>query len=489
LASAGPKTEPGGLAVRSPADASQGRIFYVSLGSIKSGFQMFGHRFRAGCVACLLAVGGVTAGQVAPTGGFPSKIDELEQAGQLLTQGKGDEAYKLILEAVKKYPVLPPARLILARMLLRASPPQARSVLEQAAAENPDHPEVFLTIASLAMGEGRVTETILSAQKILDLAAAPRWTADQKTTFNREARAALASAYEARGDWENARTHFAAWLELDPKNGLTRQRYATCLFHLDKADQALAEFQTAVKDDATLLPASVMMARQYMMKNDDKKASEFFEKAVKQEANNARVHIAYADYLLQLDKIDAAKQQTDLAAKIDPKNLEVQKMQGMVARYGRDYSNAIRIFREILASAPADFSASNQLALILADMSDEASKKQALQYAEVNARQYQNNIAALSTYGFCLYRTGNSNQARQVLLKCTANAQVTPDIVYFLALTLADDPTIPKDETTRLLKNALDSKGFFFYRKEAKALHDKLAAEVKPESKDKAKGG
>jgi hypothetical protein len=59
-------------------------------------------------LAFLLTI--VTLSASAQTPGLPQKIDEIENAGQLLSQGKVDEAFKQIQEAVKKYPVLPPAR-------------------------------------------------------------------------------------------------------------------------------------------------------------------------------------------------------------------------------------------------------------------------------------------------------------------------------------------------------------------------------------------
>src|SRR5207244_9258414 len=116
-------------------------------------------------------------------------------------------------------------------------------------------------------------------------------------------------------------------------------------------------------DDVTQLPASVMMARQYMLKADPKKAADWFEKAVKQEANNGKVHVAYADFLLQQDNLEKAKLHSEQAVKLDPKNIEVQRMQGIIARYSRDYVTAMRIFQEMLNTSPADQIASNQLAL------------------------------------------------------------------------------------------------------------------------------
>jgi tetratricopeptide (TPR) repeat protein len=434
------------------------------------------------------------AGPVPSTGPLPAKIEELETAVQLIHQNKLEDALKSIQEACKKYPALPPAKLILARLVLqivqqqKGDHRQVRVLLEQAAADAPNNPEVYRTMADLAHAEMRITEVILNAQKILELAEAPLWTAEQKKNHQLFARAALATAFESRGDWANAKTHLAAWLALDPKNGIARSRYAIAIFNDakdNKPDDAFAEFQQAAKDDATMLPATVMMARQYMLKSDMKKAGEWFEKASKQEANNARVQVAYADYLLQQDNVELAKQHSEQAARLDPKNIEVQRMQGMIARYGRDYATAMRIFQEMLNTSPADHIASNQLALILADMSDEASKKRALQLAEVNARQYQNDLNTLATYGYCLYRNGNVEQAKQLLAKLALNP-IGPDVVYYLALTLSEAKET-KEEASKMLKKALESNGFFFFKREAKTLNDKLEKELKDMPKEKNK--
>src|SRR5438309_638536 len=88
-----------------------------------------------------------------PVGQMPAKIEELEAAGQLITQGKIDEAFKKIEEAVKKHPILPPPRLILARFMIAVKYPQWRIYLEQAATDSPDHPDVYLTLGEVAFDE------------------------------------------------------------------------------------------------------------------------------------------------------------------------------------------------------------------------------------------------------------------------------------------------------------------------------------------------
>ena len=156
-----------------------------------------------------------------------SKNEEVEKAAALFQKGKIDESFLQLKEAVKITPSLPPARLMLTRFFLSSNQPQlARAQLELAFNENPDHPEIYLTNASIALSEGRLADTILNCRTALDLSAAERWSSERKSTFRREARAGLATAFESRQDWASARKELTFWLEFEPKNGVMRQRLA-----------------------------------------------------------------------------------------------------------------------------------------------------------------------------------------------------------------------------------------------------------------------
>jgi uncharacterized protein (TIGR02996 family) len=433
-------------------------------------------RGRATLAAVLLMALAVPAlaGPVSSTAAPAQKIEEIEKAGVALQKGQIDEAYKLLQEAVKKKPDLPPARLMLARLFLaaREGQTQGRAVLEQAAAENPDHPEIYLTNGSLALGDGRLTDTILNCERVLALATAERWTVDQRKAFQNQARAGLASAYEARRDWAGARTHLTAWLESDPKNGQVRTRLARALFFLDKADDAYAELQRAVKDDATLEPPTVTMGKLWTNKGDFIKAREWLERAIKAEPSSVRVHLAYADWLLQQNEAEQAKIHADTAAKARADDAEVLKLQGLIARVQKDLGGAEKVFRRVHQDAPGDFFASNQLALVLADQSDKEQRSRAVQLAEVNARANPRSPEALATLGYVYYRVGNLDGALQALQAAVSSGQAAPDTVYYWALALNDRDKA--DDAKKLLKGALESKGLFVYRKEAQALADKL---------------
>jgi uncharacterized protein (TIGR02996 family) len=453
-------------------------------------------RFRPGAalaalLAALLASGRAAAGPVPSTSTPEDKIAEIEKAVAALQKGQVDEAYKLLQEAAKKHPHLPPPRLMLARLFIKSDnrdiQAQGRGILERAAIENPDHPAVYYQLGALALGDGRLTEAMLCCQKALELMASDRWTADQKKFFQSECRPTLAIACERRGDWAGARAHLAALLELNPKDGQLRQRLATALFFLNKADEAYAELKEAYKNNPLLDPPKVTMGRLWVNKGDSPEAKKWFDQAVKDEPNSVKVRVAYADWLIQQGDINQAKIHLDTAAKNRVDDIDVLKGQGLIARLQKDLVAAKKYFHDAHNYAPGDFFAANQLALVLADQSNEDDRRKALQLAEVNARQYPNSAEALATLGYVNYRNGNKENALEALKRASSGGTVSADIVYFLALVLVD---YNKDEeAAKFLKGAIDSKGVFVYRKEATALHEKLAKKLpaKDEKKEATK--
>ncbi|MFO0808507.1 MAG: tetratricopeptide repeat protein [Gemmataceae bacterium] len=451
------------------------------------------NRFSARASAILLAVALAipatarlaTAGPVGSNTTPQAKDENIEKAGAALMKGRIDEALTHLQEAVKKNTSLPPARVMLARLCFQAKElqQQGRAQLELAAKENPDHPTVYLTNAGLAMGEGRVTDAVLNAEKALQYSDHPRWVADQKKQFQLNAREVLASAASYREDYASARTHLNALLELE-KSGKTRMRLGEALFFLDKPDDAMIELQQAVKDDPSLLSPAVQMAYLWTRKGDTKKAREWLDKAVKAEAGNIRVHLAYADWLLQQNDIDQAKIHADTAEKQDPNSPDVLKLKGLIARIQKDLGTAEKIFRRVYNEQPNDFFASNQLALVLADQTDQNARTKALQHAQVNASANQRNGEAMATYGYVLYRTSQLDEALKVLQATLqgTNGQMSADMAYYLALVLNEKEKA--EDAKNILDGALKAKGLFVYRKEAQTLFDRLSKE-KPKDKPK----
>jgi Tfp pilus assembly protein PilF len=403
----------------------------------------------------------------------PSADKELEVAAVKAREGKIDEAYGVIKEKAAKHPEWPPARLILARLLFNANQAApGRHALEQAAAEAPDDPDVYLTLGGIALGEGRISDARLNFDQVLLLIASGHWNAEKTTILRREALAGQATVAEAREDWKTTRERLNGWLAIEPKNGRVRQRLGRALFQLGKSEDAFAAFTQAVKDEPALEPAAVSMALLQSRKGDFKKAEEWFDYARKLEPKSARARLEHARWLLDQGRASDARGEIDEALKLDPAMKEAQKVQALIAWHLRNLAAAETILEPLHRDAPADFAVANLLALALIEQDDAAKQSRGLQLADVNAMQAPRSAEVVATLGWALYRAGKLDQAEQKLRAAVTSGRTTPDIAYFLARVLIDKTQT--DDARKLLQSATSLPGAFAHRDDANVLLKKL---------------
>lgn len=425
------------------------------------------------------------------------------KAEGMFVKGDIEGCFKALQDWESKDPTAPPARLQLARYLIgnQQTVQAGRQLLEVAIVENPDHPEVYLSNGSIALAEGRITDAVLNCQIALQLSEGNRWSAAQRKTFQREARAGLATSFEARKDWTSARTQFAAWSELEPKNGQLRQRMARALFLTGKTKEAFAELETSAADDKTLEPPEVTMGLLYSSivgtedpkkKDKDKEdfaklAEEWFKKADAKFPDKIRVKQAYAGWLLDSGKLKEAGTFIDDAVKLDGKTLsrETKALQGLQERYKGNWAAAEKIFEDLLRLQPADFFSSNQLALVLIEQDDPSQQRRAVQLAEVNARQYPRSAEAFATLGWVYFKSGRVDEADRTLGTATNSGQASADTAYYLGKLLAKKEMY--NRAKEVLDKALETKGVFVNRERAKDLLAEIKPKVKDEPKEKEK--
>jgi tetratricopeptide (TPR) repeat protein len=342
--------------------------------------------------------------------------------------------------------------------------PQARLLIEQAATDDPAHPDVLLTNASFALAEGRVTDAILGCTAALAATDSARWDADTKKKYQREARLGLAAAFEARGDSASVKTHLAALLDADPRNAALRHRLARTLFLVGAPDEAFGELQTAHKEDPTLDPPQMSMAQLWTGKHDFPKADEWYTKAVAAHPNSAKVHRALAGYLLDRGRPDAAGAHLVAAQKLEPTARETKALAGLAARYAKDYAAATAVFEELVKDHPSFGFGVVNLALVLAESGDATGKRRATELAEGYARQNPRAGEPRAVLAYCLFKAGRTADAEKVA-RTTAGGALSPDAAYFVARVLADRGAT--DEAQKLLRTAAESKDGFVYRKDA----------------------
>jgi tetratricopeptide (TPR) repeat protein len=403
-----------------------------------------------------------------------------QKAIELFKAQKFDDALKELEAASKADPKLPPPRVRLASLFFQAGQgPAARTALERAAADDPRHPDVYLLNGSFAFGEGRLTDTILSCQTALQLAADPRWDPTQRKRLVREARTGLAAAFEARRDWPSAKEHLDAILADDAKNGPARQKLAAATFLMGKTDEAFAEFKRAHADDPASDLPELRMAELYKSQNDFAKAEEWFKKAVETHNQNPKAHRSYAAFLLDAGNLSAAKLYLGGAAKVDPTGRDTLALQALAARYEKDIPTAEGVLEKLYKDSPADTFAAWNLALVLAETGNADKLRRAVEIAESEVRKNQKNGEGYAVLGWCYYKVGRKDDAEKALVTATQAGALSRDAAYFLGRLLADKERW--EDAVKLLKGATDARGGFVYKEDAL----KLLREVEPKAPKK----
>ena len=423
----------------------------------------------------LLAAFALAALCAAATAQPPAATDA--KAKELFKAGKFDDALKELQALAKADPKLPPPRVTIADWFFQAGQGQpARLNLEAAAAEDPAHPSVYLLNGSFAFGEGRVTDTILSCQTVLQLVDNPRWDAEQRRRFVREARTGLARSFEVRGDWKSAREHLTAILTDDPKNGPARQRLATTLYRLGKPDEAFAELQKAYADDPASELPELRMAALSTDAKDTTRTEEWLKKAVANHPKSAAAVRTYAGWLLDAGNPDAAQQYLDQAVKLDPTAQETRAVQGIMARYRKNLPEAEKVFESLHRDYPNYPLAAWNLALALAESGDKEKQRRAVEVAEAEVRRNQKLAEGYAVLGWTYYKAGRLDDAEKALAPLIQVGVPSRDAAYFLARVLADKGRF--EDAPKALKAAESAKGGYVYRTEAQALLSEVEKKV-----------
>jgi len=375
--------------------------------------------------------------------------------------------------AVKKNPGLPPAQVIMAQFFASAKQPAAvRSSLEQAIMDDPADPEAYMILGDFSLRERRVAEAALLYEKAAALSAAFKGNAKRKKLLDQRANAGLAAAAEARQDWKTAQQYLEAWLKLEPKNAVALQRLARTLFQQDRPDDALAKLKAATQIDDTVLTPEATLARWYQQSGDQDNARKWMITALTEAPKDLKTRLVATQWSLETEQLDQAREQAALAVKLDPASLEAKLLRGVTALFLKDYTTAETYFESAHLQSPGNFAASHNLALALCELDEDAKKRRALEYAQINSRVYPKQAEAASTLGWVLYKLDRIDEAERVLRQAAAGGNLSADTAYYIARISADRGR--KDEAKQLLEQALETKRPFSQRKEAEALLEEL---------------
>ena len=368
---------------------------------------------------------------------------------------------------------LPPAPVILAQWFAQAGEPgQMRVALERAVAEEPNDPEAYVLLSDVALREGRLAEGELLSYRAYNLLEPFQRSQRRKNLLVPRVLSNLAAVCEAREDWPGARKYLQAWLAMEPEGVAAMQRLGQVLFRLGQPGEALARFRTAAKLDPNVLAPEMIMARLYQQADQPAKAAESLAAALRAGPNEIKTRLAAAQLDIEAGQYAEAQKQADAALKLNRDSLEGKHLKALSLLFQRDYAGAQEVADAAVKQAPASFTVSNNLAVILAEQNDQAKRLRALEYAQANLRQYPRQAEVYSTLGWVLFRLGRIDEAERALRMATSNGSISPDTGYFLARIAADQGRVA--EARQLLQSALAGKAPFLLRKEAEELLEKV---------------
>lgn len=376
--------------------------------------------------------------------------------------------------AAGKYPDLPPGRTLLARLHFLAGQTLAgQGQLEQAATDQPDDPESYVLLGDVAFSSGRIVESSLLFEKAAALAGSYGGDAKRKLNLESRCRAGMASVAEARRDWAGAKSQLDSWLQLDPENALAHHRLGAVLFQLDpKNKDAVKHLELAAQKSDKLPPYPITMVRLYEQSGNREESTKWAKFAVSKLPDNLLVRLGVARWAWETDQLDMAKENADKAAELDANSLDAKILRGVIARFQGQLEEAEKLLDAAKLQEPGNFTATDQLALVLIDSSDEAKRRRSLELAELNARNNNQSVEAAWTLGWIYYRWGKLREAAQLMSAAAANGRLSPDAAYYMARLSKD---LGQAENVRkFLDAALAANGPFANRAEAKRLQGEL---------------
>jgi tetratricopeptide (TPR) repeat protein len=453
---------------------------------------------RLAPLALLLALPLVAADPPKADPPKPATPTEVDEAVELFKANKLPEALEKLAKAGKTNPNLPPPKVQVAQWYFQAGNGQAaRQYVEQALAEDPKHPDGYLLNANFAFADGRATDAILNLKTVLDLSADPRWDADQKKRFAREARSGLVETCFARGDYAAAKEHALELLNADPKNGVLRGRLAAIIFRLDKPAEAEKEFTQAFADDPTVDPPELQLAGQWQQRANTEadatkqvahlaKVEEWLKKAVTAHPKNPKPAREYGLWLLNAGRLEAAGPYVETAAKLDPTGKETAIVRAVWLLQKKEPAAAEPVLEGVYKDAPGDLTALSYLCVCLAESGDEKKRKRAVELADTLVKQNPKWAHWYAVLGWCQYKAGRPDDAERSLSLTLTAGQVQFDAAYFAARLLVD--RMKYEDAHKLLTGAVSAPhGMFLYRADAKTLLAEVTKKL-PEKKDEKKG-
>ena len=403
---------------------------------------------------------------------------EIEGAIKYFRNRDGKGALEYLQRAKTKYPKLPPANLMMARMqILTRNNEMVRLLLDRTVIDSPDDPEAFLIFADQAYRANRTVEAealfLMAEPKIKSFSE----NAKRKRSFEIRLLAGMAAVAERRSQWDKSYQLLTKWVEADPDNSLAHARLGLTLYRIEKPKEALAEFTKARELNAELPHPYISLAQLFNQEGEIEEARKSYLRAYNEEKGNEKTAQAYAEWLILQNELDQAQAVAATLRENSPGSIPALLLDGIVGHMQGDTDRSERALQKVLSLEPRHARATDLLALLLIQSDNVKSQELALSYAELNAERFPNNSQANITKAWVLYKLGRKAEAQKSLEQGARAGKLQADSMFLIAQIMVAEGNKEKG-LLALRQGTTQKSGLFVFRREAEALLKKLEQEL-----------
>jgi len=378
-----------------------------------------------------------------------------------------------------KFPNLAPPRIVLAQWYAQANLGEAvRASLEMATDETPNDPEAYVLLGEILLRQRYLTAAELLLQTAKTKLGAYNANPERKkliqSSWNRNA----IMLAEARGQWETMLTLLDEVGKLDGETPTQLRQKGIALFQLKKDAEALAQFtkadtlaKTASEPD-TGLPAEAAIAQLYQLREDKENAQKYLANALQKYPKSKEVVVLSIQSRINEDQLEDARKLAETLLTENPTWQPAKRLRATVALYLGDFTEAEKLFQELILDSPSDEQVMNGLALAQCEQGDPQKLQRALEYARENVRKNEQESDYWATLGWVLYKANQLEASGQALKQAAATGRVNAATAYYLARLAMQTGRIT--EAVQFLEAALSTPAPFAKRRDTVRLLNEL---------------
>ena len=400
-----------------------------------------------------------------------SKTEQaLKNAIDLSLNQKPLEAQQLLKDSAAADANFPPGDLMLAAMAYAINDNKSgKLLLEQAATNNGDYPDVYFSFGRLALSQQRVTDAEANAELGLQKINGGSFTQIQLNHFKRRYYEIKFETAKARGNLDLAKQNLQQLESVAPKSSQALVGRAEIAFEEKDIDQALDylnQLNSASKGE-TRVP-QLVIASWFQRKGKVQNADLWIKKAAAENPDDAKVQIASAKWSLNREKFSDTLRAVKSLESISGETNLSQEIRAKVAFAQGAYATAEEKFDALLTANPGNIDYANMLALSMIQNTDQEKQKGALELSRKVAGAQQNSPTALSSLAYVMLKSGETEGARSLLARVAQIPNPSPDVSFIIAYMLSETGQMPQAKS--VLEKVLTAKGLFMFRGEAQKL-------------------